>query len=713
MKFTAIIPARYASTRFPGKPLAVLAGKPVIQHVWERAAGVLPQVIVATDDDRIAKAVRDFGGQAAMTAANHRCGTERCAEVAADCDADVVINIQGDEPFVSAEQLRALMACFDDTDTDIATLRRPLDDGDEAIDNPNCVKVVCDRRGFALYFSRSPIPYIRDSKNSTQRYAHVGLYAYRTRVLRDIVKLQPTPLELAESLEQLRWLENGYKIKVADCTVPGIGIDTPEDLAAAERLMAEQSLDRSALPAIHDIEARKFPDRKLMTPLNGVEIHLVNKPDHELIKITVMLPGGKAELGSVLALATARLIKEGCDAIPGCEAITGEQAAETFDYNGAEINASATDHHCIVTLQVLRRSLQEVIGTFSRLIYSANFPEKAVNAYKRNQIAHLQCEMQTPSYHSARAARLQYWGADHPLANDATIEQLMALDSDKLKACLRSMLIPSHIKVVAAGDIDMDVMAMLGCAFSYYEPKRNPATLAEIARLNASVGVSPDAPRRDTVATEDVPPAPKRPYTFVPMPPAAPAAAEPTLVNVPGSLQYSLTAWLPAVGVDHPDYWPLRMAVHMLGGYFGSRLMLNIREDKGYTYGIGAGAAVRPEGSVILISTEFDASYKDGVLDELRHELRRMATEPADREEFDRLRLNMAGTLASAIETPEGILSQIVQHIAADVSDKQYEDHWQALQQVTPQQVAEVSARYLDPANLHIVLAGDTSASEV
>lgn len=661
---------------------------------------MLPQVIVATDDDRIAQAVRDFGGQAAMTASTHRCGTERCAEVAADCDADVVINIQGDEPFVSAEQLRALMACFDDPETDIATLRRPLDDGDEAIDNPNCVKVVCDRRGFALYFSRSPIPYIRNPKHSTQRYAHVGLYAYRTRVLRDIVRLQPTPLELAESLEQLRWLENGYKIKVADCTVPGIGIDTPEDLAAAERLMAEQSLDRSALPAIHDIEARKFPDRKLMIPLNGVEIHLVNKPDHELIKITVMLPGGKAEFGSVLALATARLIKEGCDAIPGCEAITGEQAAETFDYNGAEISASATDHHCIVTLQVLRRSLQEVIGTFSRLIYSANFPEKAVNAYKRNQIAHLQCEMQTPSYHSARAARLQYWGADHPLASDATIEQLMTLDSDKLKTCLRSMLIPSHIKVVAAGDIDMDVTAMLDSAFSYYEPKRNPATIAEFAKLNA-------------VVTEDVPTAPERLYTFVPMPPAAPASPEPTVVNVPGSLQYSLTAWLPAVGVDHPDYWPLRMAVHMLGGYFGSRLMLNIREDKGYTYGIGAGAAVRTEGSVILISTEFDARYKDGVLDQLRHELRRMATEPADREEFDRLRLNMAGTLASDVETPEGILSLVVRHIASDVSDQLYEDHWRALQQVTPQQVAEVSARYLDPANLHIVLAGDTSTSEV
>lgn len=665
MNFTAIIPARYASTRFPGKPLALLAGKPVIQHVWERAAAVLPQVIVATDDERIAQAVRQFGGTAAMTDPNHRCGTERCAEVAADCDADVVINIQGDEPFVSEEQLRALMACFDDPQTDIATLRRPLPDADPAIDNPNCVKVVSDLRGFALYFSRSPIPYIRDKQHAAHRYAHVGLYAYRTRVLREIVKLEPSPLEQAESLEQLRWLENGYKIKVADCTVPGVGIDTPEDLEAAEQLIAAQQLDRSIEPKIHEIQARERVAPEVRKLENGITLNVFDKPDHELVKLTVLLPGGRAEFGHVLAAATARMLKD------GCEGMTAEEVAETIDFNGAEISASVADHHCIVSLFVIRRSLEKVLPLFVRLLTTADYPETAVNAYKRNQIAQLQCEMQTPSFHSNRAVRRQVWGEDHPMYVNITAEALSELDSEKLRNCLHSMLVPDEMQAIMAGAADSEAVRMVSDALG---------------------SIHGDATAR---------------RIFRPMPEAAAPSADPEFIEVPGSLQYALSAWLPMVGVDHPDYWPLRLAVHMLGGYFGSRLMLNIREDKGYTYGIGAGAAVRPEGSVILIDCEFDPQYKDGVLKELRAELQRMGSEPADKEEFDRMRLNMAGALATMAETPEGQLGQLAQIKVAQLADDYYQRQWQALQQVTPQQVADVSARYLNPDNLHIVLAGD------
>lgn len=245
MKFQAIIPARYASTRFPGKPLALLGGKPMIQHVWQRVSAVIADAAVATDDRRIYDAVEAFGGKAVMTSTNHRSGTDRCAEAVADSDADVIINVQGDEPFIDPGQLRAIMTCFDDPQTQIATLVRPFDPsaGFEALFDPNLVKVVLDRQNFALYFSRSVIPYVRGVEwqkwlETTRYYSHIGLYAYRSDVLRQIAALPRTALEKAESLEQLRWLQNGYKIKVAQSSAPTIGIDTPGDLEAAEKYLA-------------------------------------------------------------------------------------------------------------------------------------------------------------------------------------------------------------------------------------------------------------------------------------------------------------------------------------------------------------------------------------------------------------------------------------------------------------------------------------------
>ena len=246
MNFIGIIPARYASSRFPGKPLALLGGKPMIQHVYERVAAELTDVWVATDDNRIAEAVKAFGGNVVMTSDQHRSGTDRCLEAYRNIgsSADVVINIQGDEPFINPLQLRQIKSCFDDADTQIATLIRPYDPNGsiEGLENPNSPKVTVDVNGFALMFSRSVIPYLRGAEKSKwpamhQYFIHIGMYAYRADVLAEITALPQSSLELAESLEQLRWLENGFRIKTGISECPTIGIDTPDDLKAAEKLL--------------------------------------------------------------------------------------------------------------------------------------------------------------------------------------------------------------------------------------------------------------------------------------------------------------------------------------------------------------------------------------------------------------------------------------------------------------------------------------------
>lgn len=248
MRFLAIIPARYASTRFPGKPLAMLGGKPVIRRVWEQATTVFSDTAVATDDRRIFDAVEAFGGRAIMTSPNHRSGTDRCYEAClkAGGNYDVVVNIQGDEPFIRQSLLEAIQRCFDDPQTDIATLAKPFteDDGLEALENPNSPKVVLDGRSRALYFSRSVIPYLRGVERSRWLrqhtfYKHIGMYAFRTPVLKAVTALPQSTLEKAESLEQLRWLENGYRISVALSDAETVGIDTPDDLVRAEAFLRQ------------------------------------------------------------------------------------------------------------------------------------------------------------------------------------------------------------------------------------------------------------------------------------------------------------------------------------------------------------------------------------------------------------------------------------------------------------------------------------------
>lgn len=238
MKKIAIIPARYASTRFPGKPLVDIKGKPMVQHVYDTAvgSGIFDKVVVATDDQRIETAVLQFGGNVVLTSTEHQSGTDRCGEVIQKLpeNFDIVINIQGDEPFIHIEQLEQLVSLFENPNTQIATLKKELK-SIEDVHNPNVVKVVAAQDKRALYFSRNPIPFARgiDTQEWLQHYSyfkHLGLYGYRTEILLEVIQLKPSSLELCESLEQLRWLQNGYSIFIDETQHESIGIDTPEDL---------------------------------------------------------------------------------------------------------------------------------------------------------------------------------------------------------------------------------------------------------------------------------------------------------------------------------------------------------------------------------------------------------------------------------------------------------------------------------------------------
>ena len=250
MKFLALIPARYASTRFPAKPLAILAGKPIIQHVYERVSSIFEDAYVVTDDTRIEECVKAFGGRCVMTGTHHKSGTDRCFEALEKLGAgfDVVVNVQGDEPFIAASQLETIKQCFADAETQIATLVKPFTpaDGIEALENPNSPKVVLDNNNYAVYFSRSVIPYLRGVEKGEWLshhtfYKHIGLYAYRAEVLKEITSMPLGVLEQAESLEQLRWLQAGYRIKVGTTDVETIGIDTPEDLERAKNFLEQQA----------------------------------------------------------------------------------------------------------------------------------------------------------------------------------------------------------------------------------------------------------------------------------------------------------------------------------------------------------------------------------------------------------------------------------------------------------------------------------------
>lgn len=241
MRILALIPARYGSSRFPGKPLALVHGKPMIQRVYEQTVKAFPNACVATDDSRIYDAVKAFGGKVVMTSSSHNSGTDRCFEAWANYEKesgesfDVVINVQGDEPYIRPEQLMQLGKCFEDPSVELATLVKRVKDKEELF-NPNSPKVIIDKDSNAIYFSRTPIPYSRDVEitdeyvKETPFYRHIGLYGYRTSTLARICAMPQSFLEKTEKLEQLRWIENGLKIRVAETQYETHAVDTLEDL---------------------------------------------------------------------------------------------------------------------------------------------------------------------------------------------------------------------------------------------------------------------------------------------------------------------------------------------------------------------------------------------------------------------------------------------------------------------------------------------------
>jgi 3-deoxy-manno-octulosonate cytidylyltransferase (CMP-KDO synthetase) len=242
-KVVVVIPARYGSTRLPGKPLVSLVGKPMIQRVYERAklAKQVNEVIVATDDERIVKAVESFGGEARMTRADHRTGTERVAEVAAHVDGDIFVNVQGDEPLLDPAAVdTAVSSLLEEPVAAISTVATPIKKPGDIMD-PNVVKTVLDFDGNALYFSRAPIPWVRDtaSKTLVRHLKHLGLYVFQKEALLEYATLPQGELERIEQLEQLRWMENGWKIRVAEVEHDAVSVDVPEDVARVERLLKE------------------------------------------------------------------------------------------------------------------------------------------------------------------------------------------------------------------------------------------------------------------------------------------------------------------------------------------------------------------------------------------------------------------------------------------------------------------------------------------
>lgn len=234
IKFIGIIPARYDSTRFPGKPLVDINGKTMIQRVYEQSSLVLENVFVATDDSRIEAEVKKFRGKVVLTSKEHKSGTDRCQEAISIIEKEqntafnVIINIQGDEPFINPKQIELIKSIFNKSDSQIATLVKKLNNEQE-INNPNVVKVIFDKNLKAIYFSRFPIPYNRTNHN-VNFFKHIGIYAYKRDILKEITKLNQSDLEISESLEQLRWIENGYKISVRETDCESIAIDSPEDL---------------------------------------------------------------------------------------------------------------------------------------------------------------------------------------------------------------------------------------------------------------------------------------------------------------------------------------------------------------------------------------------------------------------------------------------------------------------------------------------------
>lgn len=662
MKFIGIIPARFASTRFPGKPLAMLGDKTVIQRVYEQARKELDDVVVATDDARIYAAVQAFGGKAVMTSDKHRSGTDRVREayVNVGSDADVVINIQGDEPFIHPAQISSLKHCFSDPATQIATLVRPFPTDGEyaALENPNSPKVVVDDKNFALYFSRSVIPYLRGCPTNEwpskhQYYTHVGIYAYKADVLAQITQLPQSSLELAESLEQLRWLQNGYRIKTATTNIVTVGIDTPQDLDRARRLIA---------PDVTPLGDLQLPPANLRVLDNGVTLNWYDGGTQAVNQLSLVFPGGRSE-AKVPAIADIC----GLMLAEGSQSKSGVEISEALDFRGAHFMSRADSHFSIVKIASLNSMSQGVLPLFLEMVSKPSFPEYALNIVRNRYIKNLEQTRSQVQTIAALALNPLMMGADNPLAKEETPEEISLITTANLKEF--------HQRVYTAQ----------GC-HAFLSGHITPELLDEVTKMLMQL------PTGDAVAISEHPFTAQMPQT---------AFTEKT-----GALQDAITIGFPAPRRDDPDYIPLRFAVMALGGYFGSRLMLNVREDKGYTYGIQAYLKGTLDGSVICISTQTDHKHVKPMLTEIESELIRLAQEPMKPDELMRLRQHIGSALMETLDSPFSIINYYQTKLLVGMPDGYFNMQAEIARHLTPELVMEMARKYLQPAQMRVSIAG-------
>lgn len=429
-----------------------------------------------------------------------------------------------------------------------------------------------------------------------------------------------------------------------------------------QTIESNSGMDRRTPPALHTIDIMPLPAAEDVTLAGGQTINVQRREGDQLAKVTLLVPGGRFELGKVEAVAGLNLLKE------GTRSHSGEQLAEMLDYNGAEFSCGATDHYGLISLRGLRRNLDRVLPLMFEMLAEPAYPLAAVDACRRSMATQLQVQLTTPAFNATLNMQRQMAGPEHVLSQPPGMEQIMALSGEILDRSRHRWLNPQLFGIYACGAVDDALLAMVESGMQSLP-----------------------------VLTND------NPVSFEPMHPCEPCT---DYIEVPGSLQQSLQVWLPAIDISNPDYWALRVAVHALGGYFGARLMQNIREDKGYTYGISAQLGWRPELMTVQIGCECDARYLDGVIEELRSELAGMATRPLSDGEFRRVNLNLRSWLASMGDTAESAQGRRVALAGNCMPADYYGQFRERLPEITIDDIAAVSARYLRPELLRFSIAG-------
>ncbi|MDE6301094.1 MAG: 3-deoxy-manno-octulosonate cytidylyltransferase [Muribaculaceae bacterium] len=661
MKFIGIIPARYASTRFPGKPLARIGGMTMIERVCRQASKALDRVVVATDDSRILEAVKAAGFEAVMTSERHRSGTDRCYEAYKICgsDADVVINIQGDEPFIDPTQIDALKRCFDRPGTKIATLVRRFDSaaGYDALANPNTPKVVLDDFGRALYFSRSVIPYVRGAEKAewpvkTQYYTHVGIYAFRADTLAELVNLPQSSLEKAESLEQLRWLQAGYPIQTAVTDSATIGIDTPDDLERAEKYLAAQTVpvDRSTPPPVVEFSDINIVPISSETLDNGVAFNVLNTGEQDICRVEFYVTGGLLDSADQAAMSVmAECMREQTlDYAPG-------RIADIVDFNGARLASRVADHYTALSVLVLDQNLPSIVPVLKSILTRATFTENTVVTAARRLGAAAATRLAQVMHVASNRAREAVTGAGHPSACVLRPEDFAAVTLDRVLACYDEF--------------------RQGAVHVYLGGRFSDSSLHAVRDIAASL----------TSAVR----------TGLTVIPNAPEGAGRCDIEVPDAVQAAVSMTLPTIGRDNSDYIPLRLTVMALGGYFGSRLMTNIREEKGLTYGISAALLGSREGAYVKIDAQCDANFVEQVIAETQAEITALVDNPPQGDELRRLRMYAWSVLAANTDSPLGLLDYYTTRLLVGTPADYFERQLHTIATLTPAIIAEMARKYL------------------